>query len=80
VRQRADRELDQEPLMPEDLGGQPRSRPIRFIICANGGNASSAASCDVCATKPWELMLSAGGACPASIAARRFSSANGAKR
>jgi hypothetical protein len=72
VRKRADRELDQEPIVLEDLvleedllddllraadevraaqlarpievrpqsGGRPRSRPIRFIICANGASRS----------------------------------------
>ena len=42
------------------IGGQPRSRPIFVIIASNGGHAMSAASCDVSAMKPCELMLSAG--------------------
>src|SRR5919202_1231380 len=62
------------------MGGQPRSRPILSITTLWAGNASSAAACDVSAMKPCELMLSAGALCPYSAAARRCSSANGAKR
>ena len=62
------------------IGGQPRSRPILSMTVLNAGNASSAAACDVSATKPCELMLSAGAGWPYSSAARRCSSANGAKR
>ncbi len=42
------------------IGGQPRSRPIFVIIALNCGQAASAASCEVAATKPCELMLSGG--------------------
>ena len=63
-----------------DIGGQPRSRPMRSIIAAYAGYASSAAACDVSAMKPWELMLIAGRGWPISSAARRWISATGAKR
>ena len=62
------------------IGGPPRSRPILFIIVANGSQESSTACCDVSATNPCELMLSAGSSRPASAAARRWISAKGAKR
>ena len=32
------------------IGGQPRSRPMRFIIAAKDGKNSSAACCEVSAT------------------------------
>ena len=41
------------------IGGQPRSRPILVIIASNCGQDASAASCEVSAMKPCELMLSA---------------------
>src|SRR3954462_8211779 len=62
------------------IGGQPRSRPILSMTTLCATNASSAAACDVSAMNPCELMLSAGVAWPYSAAARRCSSANGAKR
>ncbi len=62
------------------IGGQPRSRPIRSIIRAKAGKAMSAASCEVGARKPWELMLSAGGGAPTSAAASACISAKGLKR
>ena len=51
------RRLERRPL---EVGGQPRSRPMRSIVRLNAGNASSAARCDVSATKPCELIESAG--------------------
>ena len=53
---------------------------MRFIIVAKGGKASSAASWEVAPTNPCELTLMRGAGCPASAAARRWSSASGAKR
>ena len=63
------------------IGGQPRSRPIRSIIVANGANESSAACSAVSAMKPCELMLS-GGRLVARPRARRGGAArrSGAKR
>ena len=64
------------------VGGQPRSRPIRSIIRGEGaGRRCRRPPAESSATKPCELMLSAGpGRGRPRRAASRWISANGAKR
>src|SRR5918995_5637755 len=52
------------------FGDQPRSRPNRFLIPAQAGKKSSAASCDVSATNVCELIPTGSPGWPASLARR----------